>query len=92
MTVFLDIRFLIGLGILILILLYAIYSYFLIPWWMMLIKRKKQYKSYRIPSYGNIKAHYDWFKTDEEAIKTLRHRDFIWRVYPGKEEKLKPKK
>lgn len=90
MTVFVDIIFFIGIGIVCLIILYVIYNAFLKPWWMRYVKGKKQYKSERMPSIGGIKPHYYWFKTDEEAIKALNHMDFIWRVYPGNKEKLKP--
>jgi hypothetical protein len=42
-------------------------------------------------SMGGVSQSYDWFKTDEEALENLKHRDFIERVYPGKEVRIKPK-
>jgi len=91
MTVFVDIKYFIILGAFALIVLYILYNMFLKPWWMRFIKRKKQYKSEKLLSMGGIGTSYDWFKSDEEAIKSLNHRDFIYRVYPGKEEMIKPK-
>lgn len=62
------------------------------PLWMRFVRKKMKYKGTKVLSVGGFKIEFGWYKTDEEAKKSMLRKgsDFVERVYPGGEKRIYP--
>ena len=80
-----DITFFIGLGVVVLIILWTLIEHFVIPPIKAYVFGLKRYEY----ENTNGRRHYKWYKSDEEALHDLKRWDFVRRIYPDR-KRIKP--